>query len=276
MKEVVVERKENKASIATNHVNSIIDRMISYSGVDEFSGLYRNYAYLCVLGYNDNVYPLLSRFPTPVDIATLADNPLGRVPIYQEVSKDGNIQQQLVRKQTIWVEPKAEGNTQMVYALERAKNVVERWLQSPSEFISKDMGMQEPRQDCFPPVVINITDAKHNGEGSPEDIAEEIRSLRTVNGNVLLCNCHFTHEKYKPCLFPTDVNQIDQVEHRKLVHQMFQMSSVIPEELRERASKDMGLDIQRGARCFVYNANPDQLLRFLSWGTLGNAGIGGR
>jgi hypothetical protein len=255
--------------------------MISYSGVDEFSGLYRNYAYLCVLGYNDNVYPLLSTVPTPVDIATLAENPLGRVPEYRRtLDRDGNMRQQLVRKRTIWVKPKAEGNTQMVYALERAKNVVETWLQSPPDFISKDMGMQEPRQECFPPVIINITDAKHNGEGRPEDIAEEICSLRTANGNVLLCNCHFTHEKYQSCLFPTDVNQVinlvEPVKHPKLVQQMFQMSSIIPEELRERASKSMGLDIQRGARCFVYNANPDQLLQFLSWGTLGNAGIGGR
>ena len=85
---------------------------------------------------------------------------------------------------------------------------MESWLKAKPEFISDDLGWQQPRNRCFPPVVINITDTQHNGRGNPVFAAEELRSLGTTNGKTLVFNCHFTHENnHNPCVFPKDISE---------------------------------------------------------------------
>jgi hypothetical protein len=266
-----------KASIATMHVNAIIQKMIDFAGVDEYTGKHKNYAYLSILGYNDDVYPLLSQDDRPLDIVTLDDCVRGVVPFVRDIrNRAGQVVRRVTEKKAFWVEPRAQGNTEMVRAFERAGAIVHNWLNSPPEFISKELGMQMARSQCFPPIIINITDAKHNGEGRPEDVAEDIRSLRTDNGNVLICNCHLTNEKAQSCRFPIDISEVEHLGNPKLVTQMFRMSSIIPEVLRQRAQKIMRTPVGSGSRCFIYNADPDTLIQFLRWGTLGNVGIGGR
>ncbi|HLX39182.1 MAG TPA: hypothetical protein VKR42_01560, partial [Ktedonobacteraceae bacterium] len=192
----------------------------------------------------------------------------------------------VLEEQAIWIKPQAQGNTEMTRAFEEAEIVIKSWLNAQPEYISDLLGMQKPRNECFPPVVINITDAKHNGDGVPQNVADRIRRLRTENGATLICNCHITHQRARPCIFPRDINEVQrsirdaqdesaQVDVR-LVERMFEMSSVIPEALRVKAQAVMRQPIESGARCFVFNADPDVLIRFLRWGTLGNLGAEGR
>jgi hypothetical protein len=184
-------------------------------------------------------------------------------------STEGTVIREIEDQHDYWIEPKFIGNTQMVAAFERAKTVVQSWLEAKPEFISEDLGWQQPRNRCFPPVVINITDAQHNGRGNPVLAAEELSSLRTSNGKTLVFNCHFTKENnQKPCVFPKDIHEVMHLDKYGLAANMFRMSSVIPEPLRQRAIKIMRTPILPGARCFVYNANPTILIDFLRWGTL--------
>jgi hypothetical protein len=279
MTEIDERTNESKARIVTRLVNKIIQGMVDFAGVDEFSGIHKKYAYLSVLGYNDQAYPLLT--PTLSDIPTLEQNPRGRVPSHHEKrNAAGQVVGQVVEYSTVWIEPNAQGNTEMTRAFEEAEIVIKNWLNASPEFISPQLGTQMPRSKCFPPMVINITDAKHNGDGVPQHVADRIRRLRTENGATLICNCHITHQKAKPCIFPKDINEVQrnirdaqnesaQIDLR-LVERMFEMSSVIPEALRKRAQVVKRQPIEPGARCFVYNADPDVLIRFLRWGTLGN------
>jgi hypothetical protein len=271
MGQMVASANDTKANIATMYVNTIIQEMADLAGADEFDyGTRKKYAYLSVLGYNDIVYPLLAKNDMPIDIPMLANNPRGVVPVKRPIrNAEGTVIRNIVEEHTYWIEPKFTGNTQMVAALERAKIVVESWLKAEPEFISDDLGYQQPRNRCFPPVVINITDAQHNGRGNPVLAAEELRSLGTTNGKTLVFNCHFTHENnHNPCVFPKDISEVAHLDKYGLAANMFRMSSVIPESLRQGAIKLMRIPIQPGARCFVYNANPTILLKFLRWGTI--------
>ncbi len=285
MTEKDVRTNEEKSQIVTRHVNTIIQKMIDFARVDEFTGERKKYAYLCVLGYNDDVYPLLTS--KIVDIPTLANNPIGLLKTYRD-KRDmaGAMVGRVLEEQAIWIKPQAQGNTEMTRAFEEAEIVIKSWLNAPPENISKQYGMQRPRNECFPPIVINITDAKHNGDGVPQNVADRIRRLRTENGATLICNCHITHQRTKACIFPKDIKEVQQsirdaqnesaqVDAR-LVERMFEMSSVIPEALRVKARSVMRQEIEPGARCFVFNADPDALIRFLRWGTLGNLGAEGR
>jgi hypothetical protein len=265
--------KPTKADVVTGHVNTIIQEMIDNAGVDEiYPGKRKKNAYLSVLGYNDIVTPLLSETEVPVDIPTLAKKPKGQVQAKREIrDRNGNLLRTFTENKRFWVEPGFGVNreTNMTLAFEHAMNVVDDWLKQSPELISPDMGWQRPRSECFPPVVINVTDGYYNIGGNPRRMAEALASKRTNNGNVLVFNCHFTTENKKPCVFPKeerDVYGIDPFYQR--AEEIFYMSSIIPEPLRERASKILRKPNESGARCVVYNADLDTLIRFLRWCTV--------
>lgn len=270
---------QSKADIVTGYVNKIIRRMIDAAQIDEYTGRRKLYAYLSILGYNDKVYPLLRTDDSPVDLATLDEHPRGHVTVNYRVP--GSHAASITERQSFWVVPQADGDTDMYLAFKRARGVVESWLNSPPEQISPDLGMQAPRSESFPPIIINITDAKDNRGGDLREISRAIQSLHTNYGNVLIFNCHFTHErnaKNRTCMFPTNVSEIEpycvtEID-RRLARLMFEVSSPIPEALQKRAGKTMAKPVQPGARCFVYNANPDIMIQFLRWSTLGVARIG--
>lgn len=265
---------QTKAEIVTTYVNSILRKMIEYAPIDEFTGRRKNYVYVCVLGYNDDVYPLLASDTTPVSLPDLDDNAKGFVTVDRVFYDQRNRPVKRVKEKVkVWIEPKAEGNTDMTYAFEEAEKVIKAWLYSTPEYISQDLGMQQPRSKSFPPVLINITDAKHNGEREPDEVVDRIRAMSTEQGNVLIYNCHFTHESGQDFIFfPSNIDEVRRISKSNQAQKMFYMSSIIPDALLDKARHDMQMPIEPGARCFVYNSNPDILLKFLKWTTFARLG----
>jgi len=277
MSEHLEESSQSKALIITSYVNSIINSMIEYAQFDEFTGRRKNYAYVSILGYNDKTYPLLATGYAPVSLPDLDEMVKGYDFVERKIiDQSGKTIRRLRQKQRFWIEPRAEDTTEMVRAFEEAEKIVKNWLNSSPEYINSVLGLERPRMQCFPPIIINITDAKYNGEGDPESVAERIRSIHTEDGNVLIYNCHFTHKRVQPCLFPRDIADVRRRTGSKQAEYMFRMSSELPETLRSKAERVMQMPIASGARCFVYNASPDILLRFLTWTTLGVPGAGER
>ena len=274
MRQIELKSNKSKADIATHYVNTIIQQMIDLAQTefDPKSGnhIRKNYAYLSVLGYNDTVTPLLGQVD-PIDIPTLEGKYLGTYPNVREIrDRTGKVERTVTGYHPFWIQPMAERKTDMAKAFEETEKIVYKWIHSKPDFISDEMGYQNPHFDSFPPVVIHITDAKHNGPNDPFEVVKRIQQLKTNNGNVLVCNCHFTHEGNEPCNFPSSKQEVQLHCHSTLAERMFDMSSIIPDALREKAEYIMKSPIQSDARCFVFNANPQILIRFLKWSTLGN------
>lgn len=265
MAEEVDGRGCSKADFATTAINSLIYEMVQSAKFDVSTGKRRKYAYLSIFGYNDTVYPLLS--PEPMDIPFLGDHQRGTVPIVRDVfDSHTGAYRQVTENRAFWIEPRMQGKTQMAEAFARARDVARRWLGQTPE------AGQAARYECFPPIIINITDAQNNGSGDPVAIAEEIKREGTQQGNILIFNCHFTTQMGHSVIFPSDINEVAHHDP-PFASQMFEISSIIPEPLRRKASAEFGLghDIPPGARSFVYNADTNILVKFLHWGTIGAA-----
>ncbi len=263
-----------KAVVATAAINTIIKEIIHAAGIDEYAHTRKKSAYITVLGYNDTVYPLLSKAPgsdEPVDVATLEKTTKGLVPVKRVIRAPEGMRE-IIDKRPYWITENASGNTQMALAFERAKTIVERWLNSKPEWVSELHISQASRRECFPPVIFHITDAQDNGRGDPVSVANELRSYSTADGEVLIFNCHFTEKKGRSIVLPNSVNEVRNLDQYGLSEVMFHMSSPVPERLRTEAGKIARKPLGQDTRCYVYNADPDALITFLRWGTIGPVG----
>ncbi len=276
MFELIPSLKQSKAEVATAAINTIILEMINKAGFDEFDpSVRKKYAYLSVLGYNDTVYPLLGQTDQPIDIPTLADHPLATVQVQRVVRSRTGKERRWIEKRPIWIQPTTQGNTQMALAFQNATRIVQGWLSSPPELsVSNPPIFQALRNECFPPIVINITDAQDNGGADPLEATQQLRLEGTTQGDTLIFNCHFTKEMGRPCIFPSQISEVEHLDAHGLARKMFEMSSLIPESLRQGASELSHRSISPDARCFVYNADADILIKFLRWGTFGQAVTG--
>jgi len=168
---------------------------------------------------------------------------------------------QVQEMQPYWINYSADSTkTEMAKALQRAYRVVQDWLQADLR-----------RRQSFPPIVINITDGAHNGEGDPIEAAKSIRQLYTDDGHVLLFSCHLTSNSTSHLVFPRDAQVISRnvsnADEREWAVNLFEMSSEIPATMAKRARESFNAGLPDGARGFIYNANPADLIDFLSWGT---------
>ncbi len=115
--------------------------------------------------------------------------------------------------------------------------------------------------DCFPPLVINITDGQAT-DGSPESHARCVRDLASRDGNVLLFNVHLSSRSERPIELPDQDGALPD-DHARL---LFRMSSVLPPPMRETARRE-GYQVADTTRGFVFNGDLVSVIRFLDIGT---------
>jgi len=121
--------------------------------------------------------------------------------------------------------------------------------------------------NCFPPIVINITDGEAT-DVSPEElaqIAESVRAVKSEDGNVLLFNVHISSASAHPILFPASDEGLPDAYARLL----FRMSSPLPPSMFQQAQKmfEGQQRIREGARGFAFNADLVSVIQFLEIGT---------
>lgn len=167
-------RKADALSDAVNHLlQNLVIRCAKEEGV-------RDYFSVGVIGYGAKVGPAFSGALAGRELVPISD--VGNMParIEERVKKSddgaGGILEQKVRM-PIWFDPTADGGTPMCNALAQAKAVLQHWL------------TQHP--DCFPPVVIHITDGEST-DGDPGEVMRSITGLRSSDGGVLLFNVHIS------------------------------------------------------------------------------------
>jgi hypothetical protein len=182
-----------------------------------------------------------------VPISLLANSPL-RVEERTRKMDDGagGLVERKV-KFPVWFEATACGRTPMCQALGEATKTV-------TEFVDK-------YPDCYPPLVINISDGKAT-DGYPELAAFPLRELKSSDGNVLLFNAHISSDASRPIEYPSLVGELP--DHKARV--LFRMSSHLPPKMRD-AAKGEGFQVDDESRGFVFNADLVSVLRFLDIGT---------
>ena len=151
---------------------------------------------------------------------------------------------------TEWIDPMAVKGTPICFALHTAYGLLEQWIATGNH------------HDCFPPIVIHITDGETSDEGNPVEYAESVQSLATAHGNVLMFNCHLSQQAADKILFPGNVEMMPDAFSKTL----FQMSSVLPTPMVRLATME-GFKLEPNARGFVFNADTVSLLQFLDMGT---------
>lgn len=233
-----------KADVIKDTINRFLTNLvISCTKADGV----RDYFYVSVIGYGLNVG---SAF-----IGPLANKDL--VPISEIANMPARIEERLKEdgaggvvktKFPIWFDAFADGQTPMCQALNKAKGILEGWLS------------QHP--NCHPPIVVNLTDGSAT-DGNPLIPAEELKNLKSSEGNVLLFNIHLSSGSATPFKYPnSETNLPDQYAHL-----LYTMSSPLTDDQINYANKAHEMSIERDSRGYVYNADPISVILALDIGT---------
>jgi hypothetical protein len=210
----------------------------------------RDYFHVGVFGYSNEVRPVLSGSNDErplVPISEVANSPL-RVEQRKRFVDDGGgglIEQ--VFRFPVWFEPMATGKTSMNAAVTLAKETVEWFI--------------EQFPDCYPPLVINLTDGQPT-DANPLAMSQDLKALRSSDGNVLFFNGHLSSSSATPIAFPSEEGDLPD----KYARVLFRMSSILPPTLM-RAATDEGFVVHGPTRGFVFNADLVAIIRFLEIGT---------
>ncbi len=240
-----------KADALADVVNRLLQNLVIKCAKEE--GV-RDFFHVGVVGYGAQVGP---GFTGPlagqqmVPISQIGSSPARMEQRTKKVSDGaGGLVDQPIRF-PVWFEPTANGGTPMCQALGIAKTVVEEWL-------GKHGG-------CFPPIVINITDGEST-DGDPSSVADQIKQLRSSDGEVLLFNIHVSAQKGAPIEYPSSETGLPD----QFAQQLFRMSSPMPDYMLAIAKRE-GMNVGEGSRGFVFNAGLVAVINFLDIGTRPNA-----
>ncbi len=236
-----------KADGVADAINRLLQNLVIKCAKED---AIRDYYHVSVIGYGDKTGPAFVGSLAGRDMVPISE--IGASPARIEERRKkvddgaGGLVEQSVRF-PIWFEPVASGGTPMCQAMGTAAGVLERWLS------------QYP--DCFPPIVINITDGEAT-DGDPTSAADKLRSLSSSDGNVLLFNLHLSSHRGPSIDFPdNDAGLPD-----KYARLLFGMSSPLPSHIRSAAQQE-GYAVSDGARGFVFNGGMESLIKFLDIGT---------
>ena len=238
---------QRKADVVADALNRLLQELSIKCAKEE--GV-RDYFHVGVVGYGAVVGSALGGALSGRDLVPLSDIASNPTRLEDRTKKvpdgAGGLVEQTV-KFPLWVDPVANGGTPMTQAITLARSLVESFLAA--------------HPDCFPPVVLNLTDGEST-DGDPSTAAAELTSLTSSDGNVLLFNLHVSSAGGSAITFPdSDASLADQ--HAR---QLFAMSSVLPSHMRTYAAAQ-GVAVSEATRGFVFNADITSIVQFLDIGT---------
>jgi ribosomal protein L37AE/L43A len=238
--------RTSKASFVADAVNSVLNQLI----VQNQRGAVVNRFYIGLLGYGSHVGSAFGGNLSGQDLVPLDELQNNPVDMQTRIKKEpdgagGYIELEV--KFPTWVATEAGGMTPMCKALKYASDIISSFIQE--------------HPDCFPPIVLNITDGEAT-DGDPSVQAHMLTRIHSNDGNVLLFNLHCSSEKGLVSKFPTNDTGLD-AEFGKL---LLYMSSKLPPIMIEKANS-RGFDLPEGARGFVFNSGIADVVDFLKIGT---------
>lgn len=241
------ESNKRKADGVSDAINRLLQNLVIKCAKEE--GV-RDYYHIGVIGYGSQVGPALGGALAGkqlVPISEVANMPARLEERTKKVEDGaGGLVDQTVRF-PVWCDPVAHGGTPMCQALAQTQTLLQTWL------------AQHP--DCFPPIVINITDGEST-DGDPGPAADAIKQLKSNDGEVLLFNVHLSSHRAAPIKFPDSESELPD----KFAQLLFRMSSTLPPYLRSLVEQE-GTRVSDGTRGFVFNADIVSVIQFLDIGT---------
>ncbi len=242
---------EAVARIVNKQIYDLILRCIKMDEV-------RHYYDIAVIGYGHEVYSgwngtLAGRdFVSPEEIK---NNPYKKITVREEVRTRKGIQVKEIEKNQ-WVEARCDGHWTHVHkAFAKAKQMLEKWME-----IHHD-------EDCYPPTIINITDGQFTDATREQiiQLANELKSMYTNDGNVLLWNIHITPNTIEQILLPVGKAELNGNKYSEL---LYDMSSLLPE--RYNADIETKMHLQAGVVRHVamsVNVDTSRLMQLMDIGT---------
>lgn len=242
---------EAAARIVNRQINELVLRCIKSNEV-------RHYYDIAVIGYGEKAYSgwngaLEGRdFVTPEE---LRDNPFKKIITREEKrTRKGTVVKEVEKVQ--WVEARHDGSwTRLHEAFRRAKMLLNQWME------------QHKGKDCYPPTIINITDGEFNGANKETVLqqANELKSMFTNDGNVILFNIHFAASKSADeVVCPIDKSELNGDRYAET---LFRMSSLLPERYNADIEKYLNDGRQGRHVAMGVNADATTLIKLMDIGT---------
>lgn len=255
----------SKAEALSLIINTIISEIVARC---RRADGYRNYFKIGVLGYRDNSTEMLLDYIAPnkpmLDITDIAEADIDEI-VYESIRKaaDGATFVSSVKTPRL-LTPLCSGNTPMGLAYKEVYKIVKDWV-------------SEHYENCFAPIVINITDGQctDSSESDLIDITNKIKSTSTSDGNTLLFNIHLSPDSSKSgVIFPSSIEEINAED--RYANLLFNISSDLPEifhrEVYELKPKEyFG---QLPIKAMGYNSSMAELIRMMNIGSLSVNKIG--
>lgn len=242
---------EAVARIVNHQLNELVLRCVKGSET-------RDYYDIAIIGYGEKAYSgwkgeLEGRdFVKPSE---LKEHPYKKITTKKETRTRKGVK--VVEVEDVqWIEAEAtEGWTRVHHAFEKAKGLLDEWMEKHHD------------KDCYPPTIINITDGEFNGATKEYVLqqANELKSMFTNDGNVILFNIHISANKAVCVTCPASK---DEVSFSSLATTMYEMSSLLPMRYSDRIA-DLRGDGTPNNRYTAMSINADMstLIQLMDIGT---------
>lgn len=242
---------EAVARIVNHQLNELVLRCIKGSET-------RDYYDIAIIGYGEKAYSgwkgeLEGRdFVKPSE---LKEHPYKKITTKKETRTRKGVKVVEI-EEVQWIEAEAtEGWTRVHHAFEKAKGLLDEWMEKHHD------------KDCYPPTIINITDGEFNGATKEYVLqqANELKSMFTNDGNVILFNIHISANKAVCVTCPASK---DEVSFSSLATAMYEMSSLLPMRYSDRIA-DLRKDgtPNNRYRAMSINADMSTLIQLMDIGT---------
>lgn len=242
---------EAVARIVNHQINELVLRCIKGSET-------RDYYDIAIIGYGEKAYSgwkgeLDGRdFVKPSE---LKEHPYKKTTIKKETRTRKGIKVVEV-EEVQWIEADATKSwTRVHHAFDKAKQLLQNWMNEHHD------------KDCYPPTIINITDGEFNGASKEYVLqqANELKSMFTNDGNVILFNIHISANKGVSVTCPADKKE---VSSNVLATTLYELSSLLPERYSDRIA-DLRNDTIPSDRYTAMSVNADMstLIQLMDIGT---------
>lgn len=241
---------EAVARIVNHQINELVLRCIKTNEV-------RHYFDIAVIGYGRDSHSAWNGVLSGRDFVSpeeLRNNPYKKITV-KEMKKTRRGSELKEVEKVQWIEPNDDGGATYLHkAFDHAKRLLDKWME------------QHHDQDCYPPTIIHITDGCYNGASKEvvQQKANELKSMFTNDGNVLLFNIHISPSDDMQQTFPMSKEELGADRHAQ---DLFDLSSLLPLRYNEEISKIKETDPSLRHSAMAVNADMSMLIKLMDIGT---------